>query len=118
MKLTTEEFIRRFLQHVLSKGFVKIRYFGLFASKNRNLLNFVKLIFDSKTTTNTACNDKTDTSNKSSMIYCPVCGNQMNLVLTLQRLNYYDKSPPLNNYSFIINEKHKTFKLNINSSPI
>ena len=28
MKLTTEEFIRRFLQHVLPKGFVKVRYFG------------------------------------------------------------------------------------------
>ena len=38
MKLSSEEFIRRYLQHVLPKGFVKVRYFGLFASTNRKLL--------------------------------------------------------------------------------
>jgi hypothetical protein len=36
--LKSEEFIRRFLQHVLPGGFVKIRYYGLFANKNRELL--------------------------------------------------------------------------------
>jgi len=29
--LSAEEFIHRFLQHVLPKGFVKVRYFGFFA---------------------------------------------------------------------------------------
>lgn len=29
--LSAEEFVRRFLQHVLPKGFVKVRYFGFFA---------------------------------------------------------------------------------------
>jgi hypothetical protein len=33
MKVT--EFIRRFLMHVLPKGFVKIRYYGLLASRNK-----------------------------------------------------------------------------------
>jgi len=106
MKLTTEEFIRRFLQHVLPKGFVKVRYFGLFATKNRNLLNIVRQLFDSTTIIHTKSNDKTAATKKSSTILCPVCGNQMILVLTLQRLNYYDKSPPLNNFSFIINDEH------------
>jgi hypothetical protein len=32
--LTHEEFIRRFLLHVLPKGFVKIRHYGLFAAPN------------------------------------------------------------------------------------
>ena len=98
MKLTTKEFIRRFLQHVLPKGFVKIRYFGLFATKNRNLLSIVRQLFDSTTIINTKPNDKTAATKKSLIILCPVCGNQMNLVLTLQRFNYYDKSPPLNNF--------------------
>ena len=106
MKLTTEEFIRRFLQHVLPKGFVKIRYFGLFAIKNRNLLCIVRQLFDSTTIINTKPNDKTAATKKSLIILCPICGNQMNLVLTLQRLNYYDKSPPLNNFSFFINDEH------------
>jgi hypothetical protein len=33
--LPAEEFIRRFLQHVLPAGFVKVRYYGLFASGQR-----------------------------------------------------------------------------------
>lgn len=35
MKLPAMEFIRRFLLHILPKGFCKIRYFGIFASRNR-----------------------------------------------------------------------------------
>ena len=37
--LEVEEFIRRFLQHVLPGGFVKVRYYGLFAVANRALLS-------------------------------------------------------------------------------
>ena len=33
--LPAEEFIRRFLQHVLPKGFQKVRYYGLFSSCQR-----------------------------------------------------------------------------------
>jgi hypothetical protein len=36
--LRAEEFIRRFLQHVLPKGFVKVRYFGFFSSGKRRIL--------------------------------------------------------------------------------
>ena len=35
MRVTAEEFIRRFLSHVLPKGFRKIRHFGLFASRDK-----------------------------------------------------------------------------------
>ena len=37
MTLDASEFIRRFLLHVLPKGFVKIRYYGLLSNRNRNL---------------------------------------------------------------------------------
>lgn len=33
--MKTIEFIRRFLMHILPKGFVKIRYYGLLANRNR-----------------------------------------------------------------------------------
>jgi hypothetical protein len=33
--LSVEEFIRRFLQHVLPKGFVKVRYYGFYSSGKR-----------------------------------------------------------------------------------
>jgi len=35
MTLDADEFIRRFLMHVLPKGFMKIRYFGFLAHKNK-----------------------------------------------------------------------------------
>ena len=35
MRLHPHEFIRRFLLHVLPKGFHRIRHYGLFASANR-----------------------------------------------------------------------------------
>jgi hypothetical protein len=35
MTLTGPEFLRRFLQHVLPKGFPRIRYFGWLANRKR-----------------------------------------------------------------------------------
>jgi hypothetical protein len=35
MKLDIDEFIRRFLLHVLPKGFFKVRYYGIFSSRHR-----------------------------------------------------------------------------------
>ena len=41
-KLAAEEFMRRFLQHVLPKGFVKVRYYGLFSPAKRRELTEVR----------------------------------------------------------------------------
>jgi hypothetical protein len=35
MTLASEEFLRRFLQHVLPRGFPRIRYFGFLANRRR-----------------------------------------------------------------------------------
>jgi hypothetical protein len=35
MTLQAYEFIRRFLLHILPRGFIKIRYFGFLAHKNK-----------------------------------------------------------------------------------
>jgi hypothetical protein len=35
MPLSADEFLRRFLQHVLPRGFVRIRSFGLLANRQR-----------------------------------------------------------------------------------
>jgi len=42
MTLTAREFIRRFLQHVLPRGFHKVRYYGIFSPSSRHLLNRAK----------------------------------------------------------------------------
>ena len=39
MRITAEEFIRRFLLHVLPSGFFKIRYYGLLSSRNKKKYN-------------------------------------------------------------------------------
>jgi hypothetical protein len=51
MTLKAEEFIRRFLLHVLPKGFVKIRHFGLLANRGRrdNVILCRKLLAASST---------------------------------------------------------------------
>ena len=35
VRLTAEEFLRRWVQHVLPRGFVKIRHYGLLANRGR-----------------------------------------------------------------------------------
>ena len=37
MTVSADEFLRRFLIHVLPKGLVRIRHFGLFANRNRSV---------------------------------------------------------------------------------
>ena len=44
--LPVDEFIRRFLQHVLPKGFVKVRYYGLWASACRPKLAKARAILE------------------------------------------------------------------------
>ncbi len=40
--LAAEEFIRRFLQHILPKGLVKVRYYGFFSSGSRSHLAAIR----------------------------------------------------------------------------
>ena len=44
MTVSAEEFIRRFLQHVLPAGVHKVRYYGLWSSSNRRHLSEVQQI--------------------------------------------------------------------------
>lgn len=43
-RVSGEEFIRRFLQHVLPKGFHKVRYFGLWNPQKRPVVQRVRLL--------------------------------------------------------------------------
>ena len=43
-RIAGQEFVRRFLQHVLPKGFHKVRYFGLWHPANRDLAARVRLM--------------------------------------------------------------------------
>jgi hypothetical protein len=85
MTLDVAEFIRRFLIHVLPKGFHRIRHSGLFANSNRaeniararELLNAHPAQDDENTD-----NHENDTHDRTAPQPCPACGGPMIVVET------------------------------------
>jgi hypothetical protein len=88
--LTTEEFIRRFLQHVLPKGFVKVRYYGFFSSGLRRRLAAIReqlVDWHSDNLAHLAQSDPDDLSDNQQAqapgcdpgMRCPTCGRVMQL---------------------------------------
>jgi hypothetical protein len=81
--LPAEEFIRRFLQHVLPKGFVKVRYYGLFASGQRQRLKQARALLEIQTPPpprpepETTLTETEITARPSSDRLCPECGRPM-----------------------------------------
>ena len=85
-KLSAEEFIRRFLQHVLPKGFVKVRYYGFFSPGLRPRLaalreKFNTAIMEEPSPEVTQQPDILPTSQQgdepSTIVRCPSCGQPM-----------------------------------------
>jgi len=83
--LPAGEFIRRFLQHVLPKGFVKVRYFGFLASGCRPQLAALRqqlgsLAADQPSDSDVDSGDEPsvepDSSNGAAVL-CPSCGRPM-----------------------------------------
>jgi hypothetical protein len=82
--VTAEEFIRRFLQHVLPRGFVKVRYYGFLSSGLRQRLATVCQQLASAATEQPASSEgitqmETQTVDLSphEAVLCPVCGRIM-----------------------------------------
>jgi len=46
MTLDAHEFIRRFLLHVIPKGFVRVRHFGVLANRSKSLLSKCRQLLD------------------------------------------------------------------------
>jgi len=88
MTLAAEEFLRRFLLHVLPPGFVRIRFFGLLANRRRSALLPLcrRLIEDNAGFP--APSPPTIQDSGSSGSTCPICGGAMIVVerLTAQQL--------------------------------
>ena len=81
--VTAEEFIRRFLQHVLPRGFVKVRYYGFFSHGNRHLLHKIKQLLASPSTARPADPQRANPISQDRALRCPKCGQAMRLVETL-----------------------------------
>jgi hypothetical protein len=73
MTLSPEEFLRRFLQHVLPRGFPRIRYFGWLANRtHKNLLPLCRLLLHQPPPATDA-----SSSNQPATWQCPLCQGPM-----------------------------------------
>ncbi len=91
MTLATNEFIRRFLIHVLPQGFHRIRHYGLFANGGRteNLALARQLLAMPPPETRTH-----DADEPSALaLPCPHCGGPMIVIETFER-GYAPRAPP------------------------
>lgn len=88
VQLPAEEFIRRFLCHVLPKRFTKVRYYGLLSPSNRELLQRARQELRGRTATvsHSSCPTASSTlqlPNPNSALHtwqCPHCHRPMSLV--------------------------------------
>jgi Putative transposase/Transposase zinc-binding domain len=92
MTLRVEEFLRRFFLHVLPTGFVRIRHFGLFSNRLRNVsLDLCRDLLEQAglpaTASATACS-------VAGFWLCPVCGGVMVLIERLTPAQTYIRPPP------------------------
>ena len=83
MRLDIGEFIRRFLTHVLAKGFHRIRHYGLFASSNRTkTIEVVRKLLDLAPP---AAEQTSDTDPAQPLVHpCPCCGGRMIIIETFE----------------------------------
>ena len=92
MTLPALEFIRRFLQHVLPQGFVKVRYYGFLSSTHRQSFQTLRTILSVDHTPEPSPpprvdeNQPTDSPTALGCPRCPHCGRIMQLVQTLAPL--------------------------------
>jgi hypothetical protein len=85
LTLAADEFMRRFLLHVLPGGFHRIRHYGLLANaqrrehlaKAREVLHVVPAVAEPQ--------PPTDTANVQVTFVCPHCGAAMIIVETFAR---------------------------------
>jgi len=84
--LTAEEFIRRFLQHVLPPRFIKVRYYGLLSPRHRHLLIQARQALAAATAPSSlslALDSPSAFGNLQAArppLRCPHCGNPLTLL--------------------------------------
>jgi predicted Zn-ribbon and HTH transcriptional regulator len=97
MALPVNEFLRRFLLHVLPPGFVRIRHFGLMAHRRRreSLPLCLQLLAQSDRVLPQTGSDERTVSSPRPLWACPQCGGPMILIGRLTALELRLRSPPI-----------------------
>jgi putative transposase len=92
MTLSLDEFLRRFLLHVLPKGFVRIRNFGFLANRRRATL--LPLCFHLLGSAPQTEQDISNSKDSSDLWRCPRCGGPMKVIERLSAAEIQLRSPP------------------------
>ena len=94
MTLDAGEFIRRFLTHVLPRGFHRIRHYGLFANGDRaeNIAQARELLSAPKEQNDDAATEARDDQDDTHP--CPCCGGRMIVIETFDRGSRPRNWPP------------------------
>jgi Putative transposase/Transposase zinc-binding domain len=99
MTLPAQEFIRRFLQHVLPQGFHKVRYYGLWSPVHRSLLRPLQLWLaghDPATPPASPASESQSTDSWCPPLRaghpCPSCGQ--GLLVVIRSLPRLQRGPP------------------------
>ncbi len=90
MTLAIDEFIRRFLIHVLPDGFHRIRHYGLFAkggrAENKNIARARQLLNVMAPRSEPSDAGDADASEPQTLAHpCPCCGGRMIIIETFER---------------------------------
>ena len=80
--LSAQEFIRRFLQHVLPPRFIKVRYYGLLSPAHRQLLLKARHMLSASSKLKT---QNVKTSESLARLCCPHCGGPLTLLAPIAR---------------------------------
>ncbi len=92
MTLSLDEFLRRFLLHLLPEGFVRIRNFGFLANRKRaTTLPLCFQLLDRAPQTE----QEVSTAGPSDLWSCPKCGGPMMVVERLTAAEIQLRSPPV-----------------------
>jgi hypothetical protein len=92
MTLSLDEFLRRFLLHLLPKGFVRIRHFGFLANRRRSTL--LPLCFAALDTVPKQIEPETSAQESDPLWRCPKCGGPMAVIERLTAAQLQLRSPP------------------------
>jgi putative transposase/transposase-like zinc-binding protein len=79
--VSAEEFIRRFLQHVLPLRFIKVRYYGLLSPAHRQLLHKARQLLAASTSKLES--DVLKPIQPPALLSCPHCGGPLTLLSPL-----------------------------------
>jgi hypothetical protein len=93
MTLSLDEFLRRFLLHLLPKGFVRIRHFGFLANRRRAAL--LPLCWQALGSVQSQTESETSTAHESRVLWlCPNCGGPMRVIERFTAAQLQLRSPP------------------------